>query len=87
MAGAGRDNRRFSPSFAHAMRRPNPALALVLGAVAAILGAAQLVPAVTRLFQFGAVGPERLTMIATGAVAMLIVLERLKRAWGERLAG
>lgn len=80
-------NRRFSPSFAHAMRRPNPALALVLGAVAAILGAAQLVPAVTRLFQFGAVGPERLTMIATGAVAMLIVLERLKRAWGERLAG
>lgn len=78
-------NRRFSASMVSALIRPNRALALVLGVVAAILAATQLVPQVAGLFRFGQVDGPALALMGASAAAMLIVLEWAKRLWRDRL--
>lgn len=78
-------NRRFSPSLRSAFGRPNPALALVLGAVAAILAATQLVPQVSTLFGFARLEVSTVALMLLGTGTMLFVLERLKPLWRGRL--
>ncbi len=78
-------NRRYSASVAAAFGRPNPALAMVLGLVVAILLATQLFPPITDLFRFAPVSLADMGTILLAGTAMLIVLERLKSLWGQRL--
>ena len=78
-------NRRFSASMLSALLRPNRALALVMGLVAAILAATQFVPQVAGLFRFGRVDGATLALMGLSAVAVLMVLERAKRLWRDRL--
>lgn len=80
-------NRRFSASLASAVRRPNPALGLVLAIVAGVLAAALLAPPVAGLFGFSRPGSWTLTAAATAALVLFVVLERLKPVWSARLAG
>jgi Ca2+-transporting ATPase len=71
-------NRSLSPSLVRAFARPNPALFLVLGTVAAVLVASLLWPFLRQLFNFGPLHTDDLGItIAAGALVML-VLEGLK---------
>lgn len=78
-------NRRYSASIAAALGRANPALAMVIGAVAVVLLATQLVPAIAGLFRFAPVDLASMGMIVLAAMAMLVLLERLKPLWSKRL--
>ena len=78
-------NRRFSASMVSALLKPNRALALVMAVVATILAATQFVPPLAGLFRFGRVDGAALAAMGASAVAVLIVLERAKRLWRDRL--
>lgn len=78
-------NRRFSASVSAALALPNPALAWVLGVVAVVLAATQLVPQIAVLFRFAPVDGPMIMLIVGSALAMLAGLERLKRRWRGRL--
>ena len=78
-------NRRFSASLTAALRRPNPALAAVLGIVAVILTATQFVGAVAGVFAFAPITSQAMLVIGLASAAMLFLLERLKPLWGSRL--
>lgn len=78
-------NRRFSASLASALRRPNPALALVLGTVALILAATQTLRPVADIFRFGRVDAGTLLLMLGSAAIVLVSLEWLKRFWHSRL--
>ena len=78
-------NRRFSASLKSAVRRPNPALGIVVAAMATILLATQFVPAIAGLFRFAPVAAHDMLLIAVAGAALLIGLERLKPLWGNRL--
>ncbi len=78
-------NRRYSASIASALGRPNPALAIVLGAVAMILLATQIIAPVGNLFRFEPVDLPDFGVILMAGAGMLLVLERLKRRWSRRL--
>lgn len=78
-------NRRFSASLIAALRRPNPALGIVLGGVAVILLTTQFVPPVADLFRFAPVPPHQAAVIALASLATLFGLERLKPLWAARL--
>lgn len=78
-------NRRHSASLASALRRPNPALAMVLGGVATILAATQFAPPVADLFAFAPLAWREIALVALGSGAVLLLLERIKRGW--RIAG
>ncbi|HMP56215.1 MAG TPA: cation-translocating P-type ATPase, partial [Novosphingobium sp.] len=78
-------NRRYSASLVAALARANPALAMVLGTVAAILLATQLAAPIASLFSFAPVGLASLVTILLAGLVMLVVLERLKPLWNRRL--
>ncbi len=77
-------NRSFSASLVTALRRPNPALALVLLAVAAMLGLTLLWPFASDLFRFGPLHLDDLALtLGTGAL-VLVLLELLKPLLRDR---
>ena len=78
-------NRRFNASMTGALTRANPVLAAILGVVALLLAATQLVPALADLFGFARLGGGLALAIGlTGALA-LALLEPLKLFWLRRL--
>jgi Ca2+-transporting ATPase len=79
-------NRRYSVSIAAAFQRISPALALVLGAVAAMVLATQSAPPIRALFRFAPASPADIGVILLAGAAMLVLLERLKPGWSKRLA-
>ena len=80
-------NRRYSASLTAALGRSNRALAIVFGVVAVILLATQFVPPVTALFGFAPISAAQAGIVALGGVVLLVLLERLKPIWRERLTG
>ncbi|WP_026167081.1 cation-translocating P-type ATPase [Novosphingobium nitrogenifigens] len=78
-------NRRFSASLLSALRRPNPALAVVLAAVASILAATQVVPFVAGLFRFSTVAAHDLALVGMVSLGALLLLEWVKLRWAARL--
>jgi Ca2+-transporting ATPase len=78
-------NRSFSSSLVTAFRRPNPALAWILAAVAGVLALALLAPPVRSLFSFGLLQPGSLGQALGAAAAVLVALELAKTFWRDRL--
>lgn len=78
-------NRSFSTSLLTALRKPNPTLAWILAAVAAILALSLLVPAVRSLFGFGPLHGDDLGLTLGAAATVLIALELAKTPWRDRL--
>jgi len=77
-------NRRFSSSPLRAITRPNPALAIVLAMVGAILALTLLWPPASELFRFGPLHADDLTLAVGASIALLLVLETLKRVLARR---
>ena len=77
-------NRSFSASLLTALRRPNPALALVLLSVTAMLGLTLLWPLARSLFRFGPLHSDDLALTLGAGVLTLVCLELLKPLWGEQ---
>jgi Ca2+-transporting ATPase len=77
-------NRSFGTSLARALRRPNRALKLVLAAVIAILCSTLLWPFAARLFRFGPLHADDLSVTVGAGFVLLIALELLKPLWRER---
>ncbi len=78
-------NRSFSASLVTALRRPNPALAWVLIAVTTMLGLTLLWPFASRLFRFGPLHADDLSMTFGAGVLVFVALELLKPRWRSRL--
>jgi len=74
-------NRSFSSSLAHAFLRPNRSLAILLGAVSALLAAALYWPPARSLFHFGRLHLDDLAASAGAGLVSLLVLEWLKGRW------
>jgi Ca2+-transporting ATPase len=77
-------NRSFSASLLTALRRPNPALALVLLSVTAMLGLTLLWPLARSLFRFGPLHSDDLALTLGAGVLTLVCLELLKPLWREQ---
>lgn len=73
-------NRSFSASLVAAVRRPNPVLAWILAAVAALLVLSLLVTPVRHLFDFGPLHWGGLGLALVPAATVLFVLELAKMA-------
>jgi Ca2+-transporting ATPase len=71
-------NRSFSTSLAAALRRPNPALAVVLLTVTVILSLALLWPFARDLFRFGPLHLDDIAVTIGAGVVTLLLLEILK---------
>ena len=71
-------NRSFSASLITALRRPNPALASVLVAVAAMLGLTLLWPLASDLFRFGPLHWDDLALTLGAGALVLVFLETLE---------
>ena len=71
-------NRSFSASLVTALRRPNPALALVLLAVTTMLSLTLLWPFASDLFRFGPLHADDLALTFGAGVLVLVFLELLK---------
>jgi len=80
-------NRSFSASLITALRRPNPALGLVLLAVTGILALTLLWPLASNLFRFGPLHLDDLALTLGAGVVVLVVLEILKPLWRGQLQG
>ena len=80
-------NRRFSASLASAVRRPNPALAVVLAVVTGVLAVAFFLPPAAGLFGFSPPGPWAFAAAGIAVLVVLLVLERLKPVRAPTLAG
>src|SRR6185369_10777021 len=78
-------NRSFTASLLTALRRPNRTLAGVLAAVAAILALTMLWPFANRLFAFGPLHADDLTLVLGAGFIALVVLEMLKPLLRPRL--
>ena len=81
-------NRSFSASLVTALRRPNPALTLVLLAVTTMLSLTLLWPFARGLFRFGPLHWDDLALTLGAGVLMLIFLEVLKllyAGWRQRV--
>ncbi len=72
-------NRSFSTSMITAFRRPNAALKFVLVGVVGMLAVTRLWPAASDLFRFGPLHADDLALTAGAGVALLGVLEFLKK--------
>jgi P-type Ca2+ transporter type 2C len=77
-------NRRFSSSPLRAITRPNPALAVVLAVVGGILALTLSWSPASELFRFGPLHADDLTLAIGSSVALLLVLETLKRVLARR---
>lgn len=78
-------NRSFSTSLITALRRPNPALALVLLAVTVALSLTLLWPYASALFRFGPLHFDDLALTLGTALVALVFLELLKLLWRKDL--
>jgi P-type Ca2+ transporter type 2C len=78
-------NRSFSASLVTALRRPNPALALVLLAVATMLSVTLLWSFARGLFRFGPLHLDDIALTLGAGVLVLVFLEFLKPLWRARL--
>jgi Ca2+-transporting ATPase len=78
-------NRSFSASLVTALRRPNPALSLVLLAVTTTLSVTLLWPFARGLFRFGPLHLDDLALTLGAGVLVLIFLELLKPLWRAQL--
>jgi Ca2+-transporting ATPase len=78
-------NRSFSASLISALRRPNPALAWVLIAVALLLGLTLLWPLASDLFRFGPLHWDDLALTLGAGALVLVVLEVAKPIWRASL--
>ncbi len=78
-------NRTFSASLLVALRRPNPALALVVLTVAAMLALTLLWPLARDLFRFGALHADDLALTVAAGALVLLFLELLKPLWRKRI--
>jgi len=78
-------NRSFSASPVTALRRPNPALAVVLLAVTTMLSVTLLWPFARGLFRFGPLHLDDLTLTLGAGVLVLVLLELLKPLWRAQL--
>ena len=74
-------NRSMSASPLKAVLRPNPALAVALPAVAAMLAATLLWPTARALFRFGPLHADDLALTLGVGIVVLITLELLKWLW------
>lgn len=74
-------NRSFSASLIAAFRRPNPALILVLLAVAALLTVTLRWPPASDVFRFGPLHADDLALTCGAAFLVLALLGRLKPIW------
>jgi Ca2+-transporting ATPase len=78
-------NRSFSASLIVALRRHNPALALVLAIVAAMLSVTLLWPFASGLFRFGPLHWDDFAVTLGAGAVVLILLEGLKPLWSQQL--
>ena len=78
-------NRSFSASLFTALRRPNPALALVLLAVVTMLSLTLLWPFASNLFRFGPLHWGDLALTLGAGALVLVFLEILKPLWRAQL--
>jgi P-type Ca2+ transporter type 2C len=78
-------NRSFSASLVTALRRPNPALALVLLVVTTMLSVTLLWPFARGLFRFGPLHLDDIALTLSAGILVLVFLELLKRLWHARL--
>jgi P-type Ca2+ transporter type 2C len=78
-------NRSFSASLFTALRRPNPALALVLLAVTTMLSVTLLWPFARGLFRFGPLHSDDLALTLGAGIILLVILELMKPLWRKRL--
>ncbi len=79
-------NRSTDASLLKAVLRPNPALAITLPAVAAMLAASLLWPSLRDLFRFGPLHADDLSLSLGVGLAVLVVSESLKAARNVFLA-
>ncbi len=80
-------NRSFSASLGQALLRPNPALRMVLLAVAAITGAILFIPAAQTLLKFAAIAWSDMALAGGLGILLLMVLEVGKVGLGRFLIG
>jgi Ca2+-transporting ATPase len=78
-------NRSFSASLITAFRRPNPALALVLIAVATTLSLTLVWPFARSLFRFGPLHFDDLALTFAAGLFVLLLLEYLKFRLRDRI--
>lgn len=74
-------NRAFTSSIAGALLRPNFALAAVVFVIALVFGLVEWIRPVRDLLGFGALQPEQMFAAFVAGVAVLVVLEMIKRRW------
>ncbi|RPI57943.1 MAG: cation-translocating P-type ATPase, partial [Lysobacterales bacterium] len=74
-------NRSFSASLLRAFLRPNRALWLLFGGVAAVLAVAVYWPPAQGLFKFGALHWQDLAVCVAASLLGLLLLEALKARW------
>ena len=77
-------NRSFGTSLVAALRRPNPALALVVLAVALVLGLSLVWPSARDLFRFGPLHFDDLVLTLGSGAVLVILLELLKPFFAVR---
>jgi Ca2+-transporting ATPase len=78
-------NRSISASLIVALRRHNPALALVLAIVVTMLSLTLLWPFASGLFRFGPLHWDDLAVTLGAGAVVLILLESLKPLWSQQL--
>jgi Ca2+-transporting ATPase len=74
-------NRSFDASPITALRRPNPALAWVMAAVAAVLASTLVWPFARDLFRFGPLHLDDIVLTLGAGIIVLIALELIKTFW------
>lgn len=79
-------NRSFSASLVTALRRRNPALAVVLVTVTTVLILSLLWPVAQGLFRFGPLHWDDLTVTIAAGCALLVFLEGSKPRWWRKRA-
>lgn len=76
-------NRSFTSSIRGALGRMKPVMILVLGTVSGTLALSLLWPIARDVFRFGPLHADDLTLTLGVGVAVLVILEILKRFWSE----
>lgn len=78
-------NRSFSTSLAAAFRHANRILWIILAAIAALLGLVLAWAPTRELFRFGPLHADDLALCAAAGIALLVLLDLLKRFWRTHL--